>query len=97
MATSAIAAPAARSDGAAVELPQEVPPTFEGRTNLLKRMVAARPDRANPFKSPKARLKRARLIMQSIGTSFHDRKPRIDLSQYTNIWPELRGWRPATA
>ena len=97
LARETMTSPAARSDGAAVELPQEVPPTLEGRTKLLKRMVAARPDRANPFKSPKARLKRARLIMQSIGTSFRDRKPRIDLSQYTNIWPELRGWKPAAA
>ena len=96
-ASPAIATPAMRSNGAAVELPQQVPATFEGRSNLLMRMVNARPDRANPFTSPKARVKRARLIMQSIGTSFRDRKPLIDLSQYTNIWPELRGWKPATA
>lgn len=89
-------APAARSTGAAVELPREVPESFAERDSLLKRMIAARPDRANPFRSPRARAKRARLIMQSIGTHFTSRKPRIDLSQYTNIWPELRGWRPAT-
>lgn len=87
----------AASNGAAVELPREMPQTFEERDSLLKRMIAARPDRANPFRSPRARAKRARLILQSIGTSFRNRKPRIDLSQYTNIWPELRGWKPATA
>lgn len=92
----AFAATASPSSGAAVELPPELPGTFEDRSSLLERMVAARPDRANPFRSPKARAKRARLIMQSIGTRFTSRKPRIDLSQYTNIWPELRGWRPAT-
>lgn len=90
------AATANTSNGAAVELPRELPSSFEERSSLLARMVAARPDRANPFRSPKARAKRARLIMQSIGTRFASRKPRIDLSQYTNIWPELRGWRPAT-
>lgn len=92
----AYAATASPSSSAAVELPPELPDTFEERSSLLERMVAARPDRANPFRSPKARAKRARLIMQSIGTRFTSRKPRIDLSQYTNIWPELRGWRPAT-
>ena len=90
-------APIAASNGAAVELPRELPESFAERDSLLKRMIAARPDRANPFRSPRARAKRARLIMQSIGTHFTSRKPRIDLSQYTNIWPELRGWRPATA
>lgn len=96
---AAVATPAyaARSDGAAVELPPELPTTFAERDTLLKRMINARPDRANPFKSPRARARRARLIMQSLGTSFRNRTPRIDLSQYTNIWPELRGWKPATA
>lgn len=95
----ALATPAyaERSNGAAVELPQELPETFAERDTLLKRMINARPDRANPFKSPRARARRARLIMQSLGTSFRNRTPRIDLSQYTNIWPELRGWKPATA
>lgn len=90
------ARPAARSNGAAVELPRELPENFEDRDRLMRQMVDAEPDRANPFRSGKARAKRARLIMQSIGQSFHERKPRIDLSQYTNIWPELRGWSPRT-
>jgi len=58
--------------------------------------VSVAQDRASPFASHKARAKRARLILQSIGTRFTDRKPGIDLSQYANVWPELRGWRPAT-
>jgi hypothetical protein len=89
--------PVGVSRGAAVELPAELPRDPEERRRLLQRMIAAEPDRANPFASPKARAKRARLILQSIGTRFTDRKPSIDLSQYTNVWPELRGWRPATA
>ncbi|QPC99632.1 hypothetical protein [Qipengyuania soli] len=90
-------APIASSNGAAVEIPPVAPKTERERDNLLRRMIAAKPDRANPFQSHKARAKRARLILQSIGTRFTDRKPGIDLSQYTNVWPELRGWRPATA
>ena len=81
----------------AVELPSEAPRNPAERDRLLKRMIDAKPDRANPFASHKARAKRARLILQSLGTRFTDRKPGIDLSQYTNVWPELRGWRPATA
>ena len=81
----------------AVELPSEAPRNPVERDRLLKRMIDAKPDRANPFASHKARAKRARLILQSLGTRFTDRKPGIDLSQYTNVWPELRGWRPATA
>jgi hypothetical protein len=77
------------SAGAAVDLPARLPETYEERSALLERMIAARPDRANPFTDRKARLHRARLIMQSLGTTF-DREPRIDLSQYPNNWPELR-------
>ena len=87
----------APSNGAAVELPTELPASRAERERLYQRMIDAEPDRANPFASHKARAKRARLILQSIGTHFTDRKPGIDLSQYTNVWPELRGWRPATA
>ena len=86
----------ATSNGAAVDLPSELPPSRAERGRLLQRMINARPDRANPFASHKARAKRARLILQSIGTRFTDRKPGIDLSQYANVWPELRGWQPAT-
>ncbi len=89
--------PVASNKDVAVELPSEAPRNPAERDRLLKRMIDAKPDRANPFASHKARAKRARLILQSLGTRFTDRKPGIDLSQYTNVWPELRGWRPATA
>ena len=89
--------PVTSNEDVAVELPSEAPRNPVERDRLLKRMIDAKPDRANPFASHKARAKRARLILQSLGTRFTDRKPGIDLSQYTNVWPELRGWRPATA
>lgn len=84
-------------NGDPIPLPSQVPETFEERDALLKELVAAEPDRANPFTSVRARARRAKLIMQSLGQDFQSRKPRIDLSQYTNRWPALRGWQPATA
>lgn len=83
--------------GAAVALPIGLPSSFEERDSLLRDMIAAKPDKANPFRSRGARAKRARLILQSLGRDFGNRKPRIDLSQYTNVWPALRGWQPAPA
>ena len=77
------------SDGAAVDLPAKLPESYEERSALLDRMVAAKPDRANPFTDRRARLRRARLILQSLGTTF-EREPLIDLSQYPNNWPELQ-------
>nr|WP_166176016.1 hypothetical protein [Altererythrobacter segetis] len=77
------------SDGAAVDLPATLPEGYEERNALFERMANARPDRANPFTDRRQRMKRARLIMQSLGVTF-DREPRIDLSQYPNNWPELR-------
>jgi hypothetical protein len=82
-------APSLAHTGAAVPLPRTMPESFEERDALIKRMVAARPDRANPFKSPIQRLHRAKLILQSLGTDFSDREPWIDLSQYPQNWPEL--------
>jgi len=76
------------SDGAAVDLPARMPETYEERSALLDKMVAAGPDKANPFTDRRQRLRRARLIMQSLGHTF-DREPLIDLSQYPNNWPEL--------
>jgi hypothetical protein len=76
------------SDGAAVDLPARMPETYEERSALLDKMVAARPDKANPFTDRRQRLRRARLIMQSLGHTF-DREPLIDLSQYPNNWPEV--------
>ncbi|AKH41975.1 outer membrane biosynthesis protein TonB [Altererythrobacter atlanticus] len=75
--------------GAAIALPRTMPASFEERDALIKRMIAARPDRANPFTSPKARRRRARLILQSLDRSFETRAPWIDLSQYSRNWPAL--------
>ncbi|RXZ65789.1 hypothetical protein [Pelagerythrobacter rhizovicinus] len=75
--------------GAAVVLPPELPETFEERDALLKQMIAAKPDRANPFRSTRARARRARLILQSLGRKFENVRPRIDLSEYTANWPAL--------
>jgi len=83
--------------GASVALPRELPANAEERHALFERMVDARPDRANPFTDRKARMKRARLIMQSLGRDFGDAKPWIDLSQYPNNWPELATRRHAAA
>ncbi|MEO1967710.1 MAG: hypothetical protein ABGW87_03215 [Sphingomonadaceae bacterium] len=85
------------SNGDPVALPPAVPERFEDRDALLKRLIAAKPDRANPFRSKRARAHRAKLIIQSLNRRFESRKPRIDLSQYTNRWPALRGWQPAMA
>ncbi|QSB44695.1 hypothetical protein IDJ81_00385 [Tsuneonella flava] len=85
------------TDRGAVPLPDELPQTFEERDALLQRMIAAAPDRANPFRSPRARARRARLILQSLGRRFEKAKPRIDLRQYAYHWPALRGWKPASA
>ncbi len=74
--------------GAALALPRTMPESFEERAALMERMVAARPDRANPFRSPIQRRHRAKLILQSLGRTF-DREPWIDLSQYPQNWPEL--------
>lgn len=100
--TPAYAAPVmanriASSNGDPVALPSQVPGTVEERVALVDRLVAAKPDKANPFASRKARAKRARMIVNSLGRSFTRNKPRIDLSEYTNRWPALRGWQPATA
>lgn len=73
----------------AVDLPLTPPASFEERDALLKRMMDAPPDKANPFRSRKARLKRARLIIQSIGRRFERADPWIDLSDYPEVWPEL--------
>lgn len=83
--------------GASVALPRTVPESFEDRDALLKRMIAAKPDRANPFRSRRARAKRAKLILQSLGQRFADGKSRIDLSQYPNNWPELAHRKSAAA
>jgi hypothetical protein len=77
------------SAGAAIDLPAKLPESYEERKALFERMVDARPDKANPFTDRRNRMRRARLIMQSIGVTF-DHEPRIDFSQYPNNWPELQ-------
>lgn len=83
--------------GASVALPSRMPASFEERDALIKRMVAAKPDRANPFTSPIQRHKRAKLILQSLGRDFGDAEPWIDLSQYQQNWPELARRKQAAA
>lgn len=75
--------------GASVPLPREVPRTYAERDTLIQRMVEAKPDRASPFRSTRARYRRARLILASLGRDFKDTDPWIDLSQYPSNWPEL--------
>lgn len=84
-------------NGDPVPLPAEIPASMEERVALIERLASAKPDKANPFTSRKARVKRARMIVNALGMNFAQRKPRIDLSEYTNRWPALRGWQPATS
>jgi hypothetical protein len=83
--------------GASVPLPRKVPENDAERRALIDRMVAAKPDRANPFHTPRARRRRARLILQSLGRRFENGKSRIDLSQYPQNWSELQGNSSAAA
>ncbi len=76
-------------DSAPVTLPPTIPGEFEEREALIKQMVEAEPDKANPFRSRKARQRRARLILQSLTRKFEGREPWIDLSQYTRNWPSM--------
>lgn len=72
-----------------VILPDSVPETFEERDRLMRGLVAQEPDAANPFRSGRARARRARLIIQSLGRKFENATPWIDLSQYSYRWPHL--------
>jgi hypothetical protein len=85
------------NQGAAVALPAVAPEDPEAREALIQKLVAARPDRANPFRSRKARRHRAKLIVQSLGRKFENASPRFDLSQYTANWPALKRRDPAMA
>jgi hypothetical protein len=77
------------SRGAAVPLPARLPDSYEERDALLQRMIDAPPDRANPFTDRRARLRRARLILQSLGRTFENATPWIDLSDNPENWPAL--------
>jgi len=96
-ARTAAPAPSLSHTGAAVPLPRTMPATFAERDALIKRMIAAKPDRANPFRSYGQRAKRAKLILQSLGRDFGDTAPWIDLGQYPQNWPELAGRKHAAA
>ena len=79
-------------------LPAQLPESYEERDALLKRMMDAPPDRANPFTDRRARMRRARLILQSLGRKFENAKPWIDFSDYPENWPALaRHPQPAAA
>jgi hypothetical protein len=60
------ATPAVAAEGEPFTIPAGPVPRGEARDELLRRMVAAPPDAENPFRSRKARLRRARLILQSL-------------------------------
>jgi hypothetical protein len=94
---TAAPAPSMAHSGASVPLPPTMPATFEERDALIRRMIAAKPDRANPFKAPLQRRRRAKLILQSLGADFSDREPWMDLSQYSQNWPELANRKHAAA
>ncbi|MCB2066724.1 MAG: hypothetical protein KDE15_08815 [Erythrobacter sp.] len=74
--------------GASVPLPRSKPASVAERTALIDRLAAAQPDRANPFRAPKARRRRARLIVQSLDRRFRNGS-WIDFSQYPANWPHL--------
>ena len=64
-----------------------MPQSQAERQLLLDRMIAAQPDEANPFRSHKARARRARLIMQWMDSPAREsRDPQFDLSAYTRHW-----------
>ena len=89
--------PQTASGSPAIALPAAMPATYAERDSLMRRLVALNPDRTNPFRSPKARARRARLIMQSLGRDFEGRKPRFDLGNYLAPAPRVRRLEPATA
>ncbi len=51
-------------------------PTGERRAALLTRMVASRPDAANPFTSPKWRMRRARTLLSNREKMLHEQATR---------------------
>lgn len=57
-------------------------PTGEARQQLLRDMVAAAPDKANPFRSPSYRRKRARVILQHREHLQRQHKDQFDWRAY---------------
>ncbi len=68
--------PATRAGAA--RLPDGAVPTGEAREALLKQMVAAAPDAANPFTSHKARRRRARIILQAHEHKLRNQTPTAE-------------------
>lgn len=64
-----------RPTASPVALPATAPTDPVERRNLIERMVSATPDKTNPFTSRKARAKRARLILASLGRDFGGARP----------------------
>ncbi len=73
-----------RADSPEAVMLREGPlPTGEERAELLKRMVEAEPDEANPFHTPRARMRRARLILQTREKELQDKATeRFDWRTY---------------
>lgn len=58
-----------------------VPDTPAGRKALIDRLVRARPDHSNPFRSLAARRRRARLIVQSMAQRMRE-QPNFDFRRF---------------
>lgn len=70
-------------------------PTGERRSALLMQMVAARPDAANPFTSPKWRMRRARSLLSRREKMLRDQATRpFDFRDFNTHTP-IKPYRPA--
>lgn len=78
---NAASKPAAQS-GNRFAMPEGAVPTGEARQKLLRDMVAAAPDKANPFRSPSYRRKRARVILQHREYLQRQHKDQFDWRTY---------------
>ncbi len=75
-----------------------VPQLIEQRRAVIDAMVAAKPDAANPFRSAKARRRRARLIIQGREQPVQDTAQQpLDFRQYRPAQPVVTGREPAFA
>ncbi|WP_066555348.1 hypothetical protein [Croceicoccus bisphenolivorans] len=68
---------------------RSVPNTPQGRKALIDRLVRARPDRTNPFRSPSARRRRARLIVQSLKQKLTE-QPNLDFRRFYDSFGRRR-------
>lgn len=66
-----------------------VPQTAEQRKALIDRLTRARPDRAIPFKSPAARRRRARLIVQTLRQRLAE-QPNLDFRRFYESFARRR-------